>query len=454
MKKRLEHDLLGEREVSGYAGIHTARARENFILSAQTVPGSLIHAFGDVKKACASANMELGYLDPAAGAAIIRACEEVAKGMFDNEFDLDALQGGAGTSTNMCANEVIANRALELLDKEAGDYDVIHPLHHVNMHQSTNDVYPTALKVAGILLLRDLSAATAELQNQFQKKEKEFDGIPTIGRTEWVDAVPVTLGRQFSSFAGAISRDRWRTFKCEERLRVVNLGGTAVGNGLTAPRDYIFLAAEKLRQQTRLGLSRGENLMDVTANVDPFVEVSGILKALSANLIKICRDLRLSHMTGEIKLPSLQAGSSIMPGKVNPVVLESVIQVGIKAKANDMIIADCAAMGTQQINEFMPLIAAAFLESLVILKNACATLAVHVAEIVADAEKCRSLMVNTPALMTAFLPLVGYEGATELVKKYESQTDLNVHDFLCRELGKETVEKILSPENLNALGHR
>lgn len=450
----MEHDLLGEREVSGYAGIHTARARENFSLSAQTVPVPLIHALGDVKKACAAANVELGYLEAAVGEAVIRGSEDVAKGMFDGEFNLDALQGGAGTSTNMCANEVIANRALELLGKEPGDYGVIHPLHHVNLHQSTNDVYPTALKVAGVRLLRELSAATAELQNQFQKKEKDFDGIPTIGRTEWVDAVPITLGRQFSSFAEAISRDRWRTFKCEERLRVVNLGGTAVGNGLTAPRDYIFLAAEKLRQQTRLGLSRAENLMDATANVDPFVEVSGIMKALSSNLIKICRDLRVLHMTGEIKLPSLQAGSSIMPGKVNPVVLESVIQVGIKAKANDMIIADCAAMGTQQINEFMPLIATVFLESLVILKNACVTLAAHVADIAPDAEKCRSLMVNTPALMTAFLPLIGYEGATELVKKYESQTELNVYDFLCMELGEETVEKILSPENLNALGHR
>ncbi|MDT8390675.1 MAG: lyase family protein [Lentisphaeria bacterium] len=454
MKTRIEHDLLGERDVSGYAGIHTARARENFTLSAERVPGPLIHALGEVKKACASANMELNYLDASTGAAIVQACEDVAKGLFDDEFDLDALQGGAGTSTNMCANEVIANRALALLGKEPGEYGVIHPLHHVNLHQSTNDVYPTALKVAGIRLVRELSAAAAELQNQLQKKEKEFDGIPTMGRTEWVDAVPITLGRQFSSFAEAISRDRWRTFKCEERLRVVNLGGTAVGNGLTAPRDYIFLAAEKLRQQTRLGLSRAENLMDATANADSFVEVSGMMKALSCNLIKVCRDLRLLHMTGEIRLPSLQAGSSIMPGKVNPVLLESVIQVGIKAKANDMIIADCAAMGTQQINEFMPLIATVFIETLLILKNACTALAAHVAEITADAEKCRSLMIDTPALMTAFLPLVGYEGATELVKKYMAQTELTIHDFLCLELGWETVDKILSPENLTALGHR
>jgi aspartate ammonia-lyase len=321
---RTEHDLLGSRELpaDAYAGIHTARARENFSLSGYPVPASLLHAFGLVKKACALANRDLGFLKPAVADAMVQACEEVAAGAFDEHLALDALQGGAGTSTNMAVNEVVANRALEILGRAKGDYDTIHPILHVNLHQSTNDVYPTAAKVAAIGRLRTLSEAAASLQNVFQKKEKEFDGILTMGRTEWEDAVPITLGRQFASFADAVARDRWRTFKCEERLRVVNLGGTAVGSGLTAPRSYIFLAAEKLRAVTGLGLTRAENLMDQTANADPFVEVSGSLNAMATNLAKIARDLRFLHSRGELRLPAVQAGSSVMPGKINPVIPE------------------------------------------------------------------------------------------------------------------------------------
>lgn len=453
---RTEHDLLGDLAVpaASYSGIHTARAMANFRIGSQRVPPILIHSLAEVKRACASANAELGYLDRAIADGILRACNEVADGLFDEAFKLDALQGGAGTSTNMCVNEVVANRALELIGADKGDYERIHPLLHVNLHQSTNDVYPTAVKVAGIRLLRQLSASVERLQQQLQRKEKQFDSIPTMGRTEWVDAVPITLGRQFSSFAEAIARDRWRTFKCEERLRVVNLGGTAVGSGLTAPRSYIFLVSEKLRQQTGLGLSRAENLMDATANIDPVVEVCGILKALAANLIKISRDLRLLQLTREIRLPSVQAGSSVMPGKVNPVVLESVIQAGIKVKANELIVVDCASLGTQQINEFMPLVALAFLESLEILGNACEMLANHVAGIEADAGRCRSLMSDTPALITAFLPLIGYERATALVREFEQNGNRDFLEFLALELGRDTVERVLAPDNLNALGHR
>ena len=453
---RVERDLLGEVEIpaDAYWGVHTARARQNFPAHLHAVPRPLIHAMGEVKRACASANAELGFLEPTVGKALERACDEMAEGMFDGEFDFDGLQGGAGTSTNLCANEVLANRALILLERKPGDYETIHPLHHVNLHQSTNDVYPTAVKVAGVRLLRTLSESVAELQNALQKKEKEFDSIPTIGRTEWIEAVPVTLGREFSAFAEAISRDRWRTFKCEERLRVVNLGGTAVGNGLTAPRSYIFLASEKLRAQTGLGLSRAENLMDATANADPFVEVSGILKALATNLIKICRDLRLLHMTGEIRLPNMQAGSSIMPGKVNPVVLESVIQIGVKTKANDTIVAECASMGTLQINEYMPLLALAFLESLELLVTACSRLAAHVVGIEADADRCRALMANSPGLMTAFLPLIGYDRATELAKEFAADEGTDLVAFLSDRLGADVVADTLNADNLNSLGHR
>ncbi|MCK4518832.1 MAG: aspartate ammonia-lyase, partial [Candidatus Omnitrophica bacterium] len=369
MEYRIETDLLGEMKIpaDAYWGIHSRRARDNFPFSGTFVNPSLIAAVAMVKKACCTANAELGYIDNKRAEVINRACDEVIKGEFKEQFVVAALQGGAGTSTNMNVNEVISNRALELLGKDKGDYSVIHPIETLNLHQSTNDVYPTAVKVAVIFQLKKLSAAIALLQGAFQKKEKEFAGIVKIGRTELQEAVPMTLGAEFSAFAGAFARDRWRVFKCEERVRTVNIGGTAVGTGLTAPRSYIFLVIEKLRELTGLGLTRGENLVDQTANSDSFVEVSGILKAHAQNLIKIANDLRLLHLFKEIELPKAQTGSSIMPGKINPVIMEAAIQAGLKVIANDLLVTEAASRGTFQINEFMPLLSHAVLESLDIL---------------------------------------------------------------------------------------
>jgi aspartate ammonia-lyase len=287
--QRIEKDLLGELAVprDAYWGIHTQRAVNNFSISGMKVNAGLISALAQTKKACTLANLETGHLTPEKGKTIIAACDDIAAGRLSDQFPVDALQGGAGTSTNMNVNEVIANRAIELQGGKKGNYDFIHPLEDVNLHQSTNDVYPTALKVAAIFKLRDLSNAVSGLQGAFQEKEKEFAAIVKMGRTELQEALPITLGAEFSAFAEAFSRDRWRIFKCEERLRVVNLGGTAVGTGLAAPRDYIFLVIEKLREVTGLGLSRGENILGETANADSFVEVSGILKAHAVNLIKI-----------------------------------------------------------------------------------------------------------------------------------------------------------------------
>ncbi len=370
-EKRIEHDFLGSLEIpaDAYWGIHTQRAITNFPISSLKVNDALIKSLALTKKACCLANLETGHLAAEKGKAIIAACDEIAAGALSDQFPVDALQGGAGTSTNMNVNEVIANRAIEFLGGQKGNYSLLHPLEDVNLHQSTNDVYPTALKVAAIYRLRDLSSAIAGLQGSFQEKEKEFAAIVKLGRTELQEAVPITLGAEFSAFAEAFSRDRWRTFKCEERLRVVNLGGTAVGTGLAAPRNYIFLVIEKLREVTGLGLSRGENILGETANADSFVEVSGILKAHAVNLIKISNDLRLMNLLGEIRLPQLQAGSSIMPGKVNPVLTEAAIQTGIKVIANDGIITETAARGTLQINEFLPLLAHSLLESLDLLIN-------------------------------------------------------------------------------------
>jgi len=467
---RIEEDFLGSLEVPihVYWGIHTKRALNNFPISGERVNPSLVKALAMVKKACCQANHELGYLDFRKFTAITSACDEIAAGLLADQFPVDALQGGAGTSTNMNMNEVIANRAIEIIGGVKGDYTIVHPLHDTNLHQSTNDVYPTAIKIAVILGLRRLSNAIALLQDAFQAQEKNFGAIIKIGRTELQEAVPITLGAEFSAFSEAFSRDRWRTFKCEERLRVVNIGGTAVGTGLTAPRDYIFLVIEKLREVTGLSLARGENIMGETANTDAFAEVSGILKAHASNLIKISNDLRLLNLLGEIHLPAMQAGSSIMPGKVNPVLLEAVMQTGIKVIANDGIITEVTSRGTLQINEFLPLLAHALLESLTILENTNKLLAKHVSAITADEAVCRAHFDRSSTIITALLPYIGYEKAMGLLKEYQKEKSIttppssegarvlssenNIGSYLMKRLEPEIVTRAFSPYNLTALG--
>jgi len=442
MKIRTETDFLGSKEIPANApwGIHTARALENFPIPGSAVSPRLLKAYAQVKKACALTNKELGFLSADKAGSIISACEQFQVSSF--KFQLSALQGGAGTSTNMMVNEVIGHLA------------GAHPIEEVNLHQSTNDTYPTALKVAAILGVRELSEALAELQGVFQKQEKRFASVPILGKTELMDAVPLTLGAQFASFAEAFARDRWRTFKCEERLRTVNLGGTAIGTGITAPRSYIFLVVEKLREVTGLGISRAENMVEATANADCFVEVSGILNAAAVNLIKVSDDLRRLAMLGEIKLPAVQAGSSIMPGKVNPVILESVIQIDIKVKANNNIVADCASRGSLQICEFMPLLADALLESIELLIAAAQMLAKHTAGIDADQGKCLERLYASPEIITAFVPMLGYDRCSELFKQFEQYRGGTIREFLEKELGTEVVEKTLSPQNLMALGYK
>jgi aspartate ammonia-lyase len=453
---RMEKDYLGEKKVPDHAywGIHTQRALENFALSNYKLPLPLVMSLVMVKKACTMANSELHHLDEKKAKGILLACEEILEGKLLDQFPVDALQGGAGTSSNMNVNEVIANRAAEMMGGKKGEYKLVHPIEDVNKHQSTNDVYPTAVKVACIMGFRRLSLAVSGLQGAFQQKEKEFADIIKIGRTELQEAVPITLGAEFSAFAEALSRDRWRTFKCEERLRVVNIGGTAVGTGIGSPQSYIFLVIEKLRDVTGLGLSRGENVLDQTANMDSFVEVSGTLKALAANLIKICNDLRILNLLGEIELPKLQTGSSIMPGKINPVILEAAIQAGMKAIANDNVVTEAAARGTFQINEFIPLLAFSILESIELLLNACKMLEKHVKEIHAHPEKCREFSDKSLTIVTAFLPEIGYEKASQLLKDFLFSGESSFRGFLEKTLGKELVEKTLTPQNLMSLGYR
>lgn len=460
---RTEHDLLGKKDIpkQAYYGIHTQRAKENFPLSGYHIHPELIKAMAIVKKACARANLKLGYLDEKTGQAIISSCGEIIEGKLHDQVIVDALQGGAGTSTNMNLNEVIANRAIEFLGGQKGDYRLIHPNNHVNMHQSTNDVYPTAIKVAAINLLRKLADAVTRLQDAFQQKEKEFSPILKIGRTELQDAVPMTLGAEFSAYADAIARDRWRVFKCEERLRVVNLGGTAIGTGLTSPRKFIFLAIEILREETGLGLSRAENMVDGTQNADSFLEVSGMLKVHSVNLFKIASDLRLlssGPITGfnEIRLPEMQAGSSIMPGKVNPVIAEAINQVAIKVMADDYIITQVCQNGQLELNSFLPLLAHALLDSLSILINANLIFQKKcISGIMANSSVCKEYVERSWSTVTALLPYIGYEQATEVAKDIK-KTGKTVREAVEGKglLTSEELNQILSPEAISALGYR
>lgn len=458
MSNRIEHDLLGEREIPAGLryGIHTLRALENFPFAGVRVPGALVKAMAAVKSACAKANAATGHLTQEKAGLIAEACRAiVADTDLSADFPLPALQGGAGTSLNMNLNEVIANRALEALSLPHGSYGHLHPLADVNMHQSTNDVYPTALKIALIRRYRELAAAAAVLQGALQGREKVFADVVMMGRTEMQDAVPITLGAQFAAMAEAVGRDRWRTFKCEERLRSVNIGGTAVGTGLAAPRDYIFRVIETLREETGLPLTRADLAMDATANADCYVEVGGMLSALATNLLKICGDLRTMHYLREIRLPARQAGSSIMPGKVNPVVLEAVMSAALRAQCEIGLVERCASLGSFQINEFLPTIAQALLAALDLLETAVTILADTVTGIEADAAVCRSRVDESPTMITAFVPHIGYESATEILKEWDaSGRSVSLKGFLTSRIAPDLVETVLSTSSLMSLGYR
>jgi len=458
---RREKDLLGERSVpaGAYYGIHTLRAQENFSVSGIGVHPELIFAMALVKKAAALSNMETGLLDERRGPAIVQAADELAAGRLVNWMVTDAFQGGAGTSTNMNVNEVIANRAIEILGGEKGNYSIVDPLDHVNLGQSTNDVYPTALRIAAIKLVRELSSSLAGLQDALQGKEREFNTVLKIGRTELQDAVPVTLGQEFGAWAEAIARDWWRLYKAEERLRQVNLGGTAVGTGLNANRRYIFRVIEILRDLTGFGLARAENSFEATQNADIFVEVSGFIKAVAVNLAKICGDLRLLSSGpragfGELKLPEVQSGSSIMPGKINPVIPEMTTQVAFQVIAADLCVNLAAASGQLELNAFLPLISYNLLQSLTMLINAAKLLNIKcIRGITADTGRCRELLDGSNAVVTAFAPYLGYEKASEIVRRaiklQKPVTELLIEDGL---FSREEVEAIVHPEELTTPG--
>ena len=442
-------------------GVHTERALANFALAGRPVHPALVAAYGTVKLATVLTNRALGAWsdDPAKADALEQACRQMADGRLTQYVPVDALQGGAGTSTNMNVNEVLANRALELLGEPHGAYGRVSPLDDVNLHQSTNDTYPTALKLAAIVLLHKLEEQALALQEAFQEKERQFADIVKVGRTEYQDAVLTTLGREMSAYAEALNRDRWRIYKCEERLRVVNLGGTAIGTGFAAGRQYIFRVVDALRDLTGIGFARADNLVEATQNTDVFVEVSGILKANAVSLVKICGDLRLLSSgpeagLGEIRLPQRQAGSSIMPGKVNPVIPEAVTQAALLVMGYDQVIAAASAAGSLELNAFMPLIAMCLLESLDLLTQANRILRSECVEgITADEERCRAHVEASTALATALVPELGYDAASALVLR-AVQAGRSVREQVLAEgsLSGEQLDELLSAESVLRLG--
>ena len=456
---RSEHDLLGERQVPAgvYFGIHTLRAIENFPISGisiQAYPG-LLDSLAFVKEACALANQEMGLLDEKRTEAIARACQEIRAGKLHDQFVVDVIQGGAGTSTNMNANEVIANRALEILGFKRGNYQELHPLEHVNLSQSTNDAYPTAIKVALRFEIDRLVSAMEVLRLDFDKKAKEFTSILKIGRTQLQDAVPMTLGQEFSTYAVMLMEDQQRLREAALLIQEINLGATAIGTGINAPPEYGPVVCKYLSILTGIQFITAANLVEATQDAGAFVQLSGVLKRVAVKLSKVCNDLRLLSSgpragLGEINLPPVQAGSSIMPGKVNPVIPEVVNQIAFEVIGNDVTVSFAAEAGQLQLNAFEPIIAHNLFNSLIYLRQGCLTLAERcVRGITANQARLQDIVAHSIGIVTALNPYIGYENASAVAKEAYA-TGKSVAEIVLAKglLTAEQLEDILRPENL------
>ncbi len=458
-KTRKEHDLLGDREVPvhAYYGVHTLRALENFPITgtAISIYPDLVLSLACVKQAAAIANSELGLLEDGRAQAIRLACEEVRAGKLLDEFVVDVIQGGAGTSTNMNANEVICNRALELLGHRKGDYAQLHPLDHVNMSQSTNDVYPTAVKLALQFGIRRLIGEMRALRLAFEAKAAEFNDVLKVGRTQLQDAVPMTLGQEFSTYAVMLGEDESRLAEAAALVREINLGATAIGTGINAHPDYAALVTQRLSEVSGFEFLVSPNLVEATQDAGSFVQLSGVLKRVAVKLSKTCNDLRLLSSgpragIGEINLPAVQAGSSIMPGKVNPVIPEVVNQIAFEVIGNDITVTMAAESGQLQLNAFEPIIAHSLFKSLSHLAAGCRTLAERcVRGITANRERARRLLDDSTALVTALNPIIGYARASEVAQEALA-SGRRVADLVLEKgwMTREQLEEALRPETL------
>ncbi|MDQ0457753.1 aspartate ammonia-lyase [Rhizobium paknamense] len=457
--QRIERDLLGEKSIPAhvYWGVHTARALDNFQITGTTIGHYtwLIRGLTFVKEAAAIANHQLGLLDETRLGAIRQACREIREGALHDQFVVDAIQGGAGTSTNMNANEVIANRALEILGHAKGDYAALHPNDHVNLSQSTNDAYPTAVNIALIEAIDDLVASMAVLEQAFAAKADEFHDVLKVGRTQLQDAVPMTLGQEFRAFAIMLGEDRARLIESAALLHEINLGATAIGTGLNAPPGYAERACAALVELTGRPLVTAANLIEATQDPGAFVHLSGVLKRVAVKLSKTCNDLRLLSSgpragIGEISLPPMQAGSSIMPGKVNPVIPEVVNQVAFSVIGNDIAVTMAAEAGQLQLNAFEPLIIRALSDSISHMSAACKTLAERcVSGITANREVMARRVEESIGLATALNPLIGYYAATQIAQEALA-TGRSVAEVVLTKghLSEEQLRAALSPSLL------
>jgi aspartate ammonia-lyase len=458
---RTEHDFLGEREIpdNAYWGIHTLRAIENYPITGLKLSAyaDIIRALAFVKKAATKANFELSVIDKRKADFIVKACDELIAGKLHDQFVCDVVQGGAGTSTNMNANEVIANRALEMMGHAKGQYEYLHPNDHVNASQSTNDVYPTAVRLALCFAIDRLLVSMKSLREAFECKSDEFKNILKIGRTQLQDAVPMTLGQEFSTFSVMIGEDEARLAEAKALITEVNLGATAIGTGINTDARYADMAIEILRAESGYPFVKAANLVEATQDCGAFVQLSGVLKRIAVKLSKTCNDLRLLSSGpqagfNEIRLPPRAAGSSIMPGKVNPVIPEVVNQVAFEVIGNDMTVTMAAEGGQLQLNAFEPVIGWSLFKSINHLANACMTLRENcVLGITANTDVLAERVRKSVSLVTALNPKIGYERSA-LLAKHALATGRPIAE-LAEELGimsASDVDALLKPELLTA----
>jgi aspartate ammonia-lyase len=460
-EQRVEKDFLGSKEVpsDAYYGIQTLRAVENFTITGYRIHEELIRAMATVKHAAAAANMEIRQLTPKIGQAVVQAAQEIMDGKWHDQFIVDPIQGGAGTSINMNTNEVIANRAIEILGGMKGDYFKVSPNSHVNMAQSTNDAFPTAIHIATLSLIEKLLVTMEEMLTAFRKKAVQFDGVIKMGRTHLQDGVPIRLGQEFEAYSRVLERDIKRIKQTRGHLYEVNMGATAVGTGLNADPRYIKRVVELLAELSGLPLTNTDHLVDATQNTDAYTEVSAALKICMINMSKIANDLRLLASgpragLGELNLPARQPGSSIMPGKVNPVMAEVINQVAFQVIGNDHTICLASEAGQLELNVMEPVLVFNLLQSLSMMNQAFKVFRVHcLEEIEANVERCKEYVEKSVGVITALNPHLGYEVVARIARE-AILTGLPVRELclLYNVLTEEELQIILDPYEMTNPG--